>query len=1034
MRSARGSELHFFRLIAAFSIIGFCGFPAFAQSPSDDGLPPPLLQSNLHRWGALTLFHGLPSNQVRAIASGRDGAMWFGTDAGLARYDGRRIQRFASSGPAAGRIRALALDSQGALWVGADDGAGRIVEGAFKAIPETAGKRITAIITPAPGRAILASLEGVIFDCAVQPSGNVSVRAITPDSHPLLRIDAERPLPLTSLAIRNDSLIIGTHSRGLLEIEGFLRGGSEIGASASGSRQYFVEALALGADGNLWHGAQARGDDSGLYRAVDRARSERVGFNLGTVRALAFDARAQLWAGGERGAALIVDGLIRERFTFENTAGALRSNEVYTIYADSEGVIWFGTDRGVCRYDPQSLSLEAISPDLESNFVRALYRASDGRLWSGTNRGLWVREVGGWRTVAGLEDKTVHAINEDKTGKLIVGASGGLFALDQATEEVTRLGPFTAGESIRAITAFRGALYIASYGRGLERIDAAGRALIWADAPQVVSLHAEGDRRLWIGTAKGGVFCYDGSEVAREARLDSLAESAVWAIRGEMGKGVWLATSRGLYQLTEERLSPLLAGRDVRAVEVDGGEEIAAWCVMAPGGLGRVRVDAEVGAIASRFDVELGLPSEHGFALLRESSAPGDEQLWIGTSRGLALYRPSRIAPQLRLVRALGRRLYEPAEVGAGLHLEYPQNSLALDFAAAGSRTFPEQFQYAFAVIDGPGSTLSRRLSSDAQLVLEDLRPGRYRVAARAFNIDLISSAPVEIEFEIAGAPFPWVSVTLAALLALALTAVWWGARQNRRLAGTNVALENANLQLAETRLQLANETESERRRIARDLHDQTLADLRRLMLLSDELPADAGEGRLDPATFRREIESVSTEIRRICEDLSPSVLANVGLVAALEWALSSAIAHLPAEARPEWEFRSEEGLEERLDPAPAVQIQIFRIAQEAISNVCRHARARSVRLSVEMDEGGSFILRLEDDGRGFEADQNGAIAPAAAPGTGSGGTGRGLSNIRTRASLIDARVEWSRRATGGTVFTLVKPGVTLTKSGAAKL
>src|SRR5215207_1828687 len=48
--------------------------------------------ASLHRWGAVTLFHGMPSDRVRAVAQGPDGAMWFGTDAGLARYDGRRIQ------------------------------------------------------------------------------------------------------------------------------------------------------------------------------------------------------------------------------------------------------------------------------------------------------------------------------------------------------------------------------------------------------------------------------------------------------------------------------------------------------------------------------------------------------------------------------------------------------------------------------------------------------------------------------------------------------------------------------------------------------------------------------------------------------------------------------------------------------------------------------------------------------------------------------------------------------------------------------
>src|SRR5262249_47045593 len=150
-----------------------------------------------------------------------------------------------------------------------------------------------------------------------------------------------------------------------------------------------------------------------------------------------------------------------------------------------------------------------------------------------------------------------------------------------------------------------------------------------------------------------------------------------------------------------------------------------------------------------------------------------------------------------------------------------------------------------------------------------------------------------------------------------------------------------------------------ERRRIARDLHDQTLSDLRRLMLLTDQLPKNrTGElSPADPAMFRSEIESISTEIRHICEDLSPSVLANVGLAAALEWALSNTVAHLPAERRFEYEFHSVDDLEERFDLDSGEQIQIYRIIQEAISNIGHHAGAQHVKLLVEAAENNDLLI-----------------------------------------------------------------------------
>ncbi|MEP7149528.1 MAG: two-component regulator propeller domain-containing protein, partial [Acidobacteriota bacterium] len=61
--------------------------PARAPSPT----PLPAVQ-NFHQWGSITVFNGLPSDSVRAISQTPDGVMWFGTDNGLARFDGRRVQ------------------------------------------------------------------------------------------------------------------------------------------------------------------------------------------------------------------------------------------------------------------------------------------------------------------------------------------------------------------------------------------------------------------------------------------------------------------------------------------------------------------------------------------------------------------------------------------------------------------------------------------------------------------------------------------------------------------------------------------------------------------------------------------------------------------------------------------------------------------------------------------------------------------------------------------------------------------------------
>src|SRR5918996_787882 len=120
------------------------GEPQLQASPSPSPSPTPI--TGLHQWGAVTLFHGLPSDRVRAIAQTSDGAMWFGTEAGLAKFDGRRTQAINDPALPAGRVLALQIDQDGAMWVGTESGAARFSGGTFERIKETSMQAVSAIV------------------------------------------------------------------------------------------------------------------------------------------------------------------------------------------------------------------------------------------------------------------------------------------------------------------------------------------------------------------------------------------------------------------------------------------------------------------------------------------------------------------------------------------------------------------------------------------------------------------------------------------------------------------------------------------------------------------------------------------------------------------------------------------------------------------------------------------------------------------------------------------------------------------------
>jgi signal transduction histidine kinase len=183
---------------------------------------------------------------------------------------------------------------------------------------------------------------------------------------------------------------------------------------------------------------------------------------------------------------------------------------------------------------------------------------------------------------------------------------------------------------------------------------------------------------------------------------------------------------------------------------------------------------------------------------------------------------------------------------------------------------------------------------------------------------------------------------------------------------------------------------EDERRRIARELHDQTCQELVALVLRCETalaVPApEAVRARL--AEARALATATLDGVHRLIFDLRPSILDDLGLVPALRWLAERQLGPLGIAASCELE-----DLGGRL--APEVETALFRAVQEALSNVARHARAETVLIQLGR-RGGVVELEVEDDGQGFDP----ATAAAPAP----SGRGLGLLGMRERLELVGGR------------------------------
>jgi len=496
---------------------------------------------------------------VRAITQGLDGMMWFGTEAGLARFDGRRMQTINDAQMPQGRVLSLLTDANGALWVGTDNGAARILNGRVDAVKELQGQTINAIIEPENGRLLMTSEQGMVYECRTNSSA-FQIKQLL--AKPLESADKDKPgaLPLTSLTIANNKLLVGSLSRGLLAIEN--NSATEMQARRPA---FFVRALATDARGQLWVGTRSRKDQQALHSEDGFSEMASAGTVTGTVVALRPGRADDMWVGTDgRGVFYFPASRKSVNLTFDGTEGGLRSDHIFAIFVDREDVVWFGTDRGVSRYDPNSPRVENIGDNAESNFVRTLYQASSGHVLAGTNRGLFVYDpkAARWNSISDLSRNIIYCIAEDDAGRLLIGSAAGFFVgpkltgdLQLESQTFARIeissGAADAIGSIRAIARFRGATYLASYGRGLERFADNRVTSVWPNdannSREIISLFADGDLRLLLGTSKDGVLSFDGAQASSEPEFAKLNNSTVRSITQTAAQTLWFATSRGVF-------------------------------------------------------------------------------------------------------------------------------------------------------------------------------------------------------------------------------------------------------------------------------------------------------------------------------------------------------------------------------------------------------------------------------------------------------------------------------------------------------
>lgn len=937
----------------------------------------------------------LPDVDIRALYEDRDGYLWVATNtAGLSRYDPRsgsfrhfRHREAREDTLTHDSIYGMAQDGEGMLWAGSQIGLNRLnpADGSVQrffhdpADPESlSNDYVFDVLADSDGRIWIATIGGGVDLWEEGRSGfsHFDLAGLTAGAGELNSVFA--------LARRGDSTLFAGTRHGLVRLD-FARGRAQtVPLLPDSDRQPVITAMAWGPRGRLWIttlgvGVLIYDPESG----VSSAANPRPLGDDGQLPALP---QLDLCISGEQvfvgtwGSGVYLGRLQQQAYSVlapdENSSGLRHHNVTSVFVADSGGTpgdVWVGSfGGGLQRLAPGGASAEKLPgkpDDLWVDGVLSIAQRKDGSLLAASNHGLWTLDADGSRrklidadSGVGLGSGYVTSVLEDTSGGLWVGVGGsGLFHLPaggrrfEARVHHPERDDSLSGNYITALLeSAPGWLLVGTRSSGLNfcrtepwQCRHFGRAE-GLGHHNVTALQRGERGHLWVGTDGGGLheLVVHGDRlrlVRRWTQRDGLLSDSVMGIVEDDDGSLWISTRQGL-----SRLQPR-SGRIVNHV-AESGLPVTHFNARAAA---RDRRHLYFGGLGGLVSIPVNSP------MVSHSASPVRLVDLSRAARGdIISTRPAMALRELR------------SDWGEMLSVTFS----VLDYAQG-----RHEYQYRLAADEGWHPLGSRR-----ELTLLALSPGRHELSVRGRDVfgNWGQSPPLVVNVT----PPWWMTVWFRATAAVSLLLLS-GVAHHLRMRGLrrrNAALDalrrqrevalaqaemsradlaDAHIGLRHLTARLQSAKEEQRQQIARELHDEFGQTLTAAKINLQRMAKVVGEGE----AHERLRESVAMldgmiqQVRNISLSLRPPLLDEAGLVEALKVFLGS----LRERAAAAIEFEADNHFE---DIADSVRTVTFRLVQEAVNNVLRHACAS--RIAVRLQRlGGDLHLHIDDDGCGFDPD-----------------------------------------------------------------
>ena len=766
------------------------------------------------RFERLSIEDGLTQESVLTILQDRQGYMWFGTQAGLNRYDGYRFTVYRNDplDPGSlpdGYVNASFEDAAGRLWFGTKGGLARFD-------PESGQFVRHALSEPGAGMDANRSVNAIAGDRQgfLWLGTSDGLKRFDPRTGAFITLrhagSGGRESIVNALAFdAGGSLWVGT-STGLARLAPGAERLEHFPDLEGDPRRARILSLSMGPHASLWVGTEGGLEEWRLGAGQPRRRGVAAGEGVGDQRILALyhDAGGTLWVGTG------YDGLKRRdpasgRFVSYRSHAldqhSLSDNQVAAVRIDRTGTLWVGTRfGGVSRTDLASggFSHFSFAPDngYQSGFrkVRDVVARADGRLWIGTSGAgllLYDPASGGTRQLrhrpglaASLPSDVVHSVSL-ADGRLWVSTAAGLAwcGEDGGAFHLVDLGPEANTAQVQAVMKTRdgGTWAVTRAGLYLLGPDLKVRRS-WRHDPddpaslgdnRLFAMAEDSDGILWIATDNGldrfdrarGVFTHFRHDAADPA---SLRHNRVYDVLLSKKGELWVGTAGGLHRM-ERGVDGAPTFRyhtitDTRAaVPVGAILEDAAGHLWISTTVGISRLDPANGRY-QHYTAKDGLLDGSYFVA---SAARGpDGQLHFGGVNGLSSFQPDAIRdnpypPVVRITDFMvfnkTRALSRPGAVT----LSDRDAVFSLEFAAL-HYAAPASNRYAYR-LEGFDDTWIETDAAKRYASYTNLDPGSYLFRVRASNKDGVwSEAPATLAITILP---PWYKTSWFRLLAVLL-------------------------------------------------------------------------------------------------------------------------------------------------------------------------------------------------------------------------------------------------------------------------